>query len=492
MNYFFDENMLASASTPNDARYLNVPSYMLSILKSLALEIIEEYGAKTVYEKLKVIENFLKSNYKYSKNHTYPPEGFDPVLWFLFHEKRGVCVHFNSAFVLLARSLGIPSRLAGGYLIDPEQNYQVVYDSQAHVYAEVLFEGLGWVIFDATPPECCDSEKIDGEKRFTRVVIEITNLDNTGVKGSTFRVSGVVLDEYGLEVDGLIVKVYLKYSKSEGEIGFLVGSGIVENGLFNVACVAPLDINVGDYFVIAHTLPNGIYSGSWSDPQIRIMAKTYLSVESPEKVIVGRTFIVSGVLREEETDIPVVNETVTLIIGSKIYSAVTNEEGIFLIICSIEEPGNYTLLFRFNGSEYYLNSTCEKTIRVLALGITPMTKNPLIRGENACISGRVHAEDLAGDNEEVLISLSEINIATVRTDSNEYFNITFPVPSNYILGKSILKYLLLCNGYQVIQEVNVMARTQIMASAPELPVESNKPFNITAILIDDLNQPIQG
>ncbi|MEM2248713.1 MAG: transglutaminase domain-containing protein [Candidatus Bathyarchaeia archaeon] len=487
MNYFFDEKILALASTLSDPRYLGIPSYMLPALKSLAFEIVEKYGAETTYEKLNAIVDFLRSNYKYDKNYTYPPEGVDPVLWFLFHEKRGICVHFNSAFVLLARSLGIPSRLVGGYLVDSEKDYQVVYRRQSHAYAEVLFEGLGWVIFDATPPEC----GCDGRTRSIHTTTEIVNLDNTGIKGSTFRVSGQVLDEYGSKVSGLAVKVYLKHNKSENDLGILVGEGFVENGLFNITCVAPLDIDVGDYFVVAHTLTSGAYLGSWSDPQIRIMAKTYLSIKNPEKVIAGRTFVVSGALKEEETNIPIMNETVILTVGSQTYSAITDKDGAFLINCLIEEPGNYTLFFRFDGSKYYLNSTCEKALRVLALEITPTAKNSLIRGESTCIFGRVHAEDLAGDNEEVLISLNEIDIARVRTDSNGYFNITFHVPSNCILGKSILKYLLLCNGYRAIQEVNIMARTRIMASAPS-PVESNKPFNVTAILIDDLNQPIQG
>lgn len=488
INYLLDEGILTSASTPSDARYLNISSYLLSALKPLALEITEAYGAEAPYEKLKAIKDFLKNNYKYDKNYTHPPNGFDPVLWFLFHEKRGVCVHFNSAFVLLARSLGIPSRLVGGYLIDPEQNYQVVCKCQAHAYAEVLFEGLGWVIFDATPPGCC---KIDGGRPI-QTITEIINLDNTGVKGSAFRVLGRVLDEYGSKVSGLVVKVYLKHNKSENEIGTPVGVELIEDGLFNVTCIAPLDIDVGDYFVIAHTLTNNKYLGSWSDPQIKIMARTYLSVESPEKVITCRTFTLSGALKEEINDSPIENETIMLTVGSKVYLTDTDKEGTFLVNCSIEEPGNYTLILRFDGSEYYLNSTCEKALRALDLEITPMTKNHFIRGEDAYIFGRVHAEDLSGDYEEVLISLDEINIARVRTDSNGYFNTTFHVPSNYTLGKSILKYFLLCNGRFTAQEIKIMARTRITASAPESPIESDKTFNITAMLLDDLQQPIQG
>ncbi|MEM2661204.1 MAG: transglutaminase domain-containing protein [Nitrososphaeria archaeon] len=491
MSYLFDESILLTASTSNDSRYMDIPSYMLSTIRSLALNITEKYGAKTTYEKLKAIENFLKTNYKYDKNYTAPPEGFDPVLYFLFNEKRGICVHFNSAFVLLARSLGIPARLVGGYLIDPKLNYQVVTYLQAHAYAEVLFEGLGWITFDATPaPSTAPSSGIcKGCKKST--ITEVTNLDNIGIKGLPFRVLGTVLDEHGSKISGLKVKVYLKHNKSENDLGIIVGTGFVENGLFNITCIAPLDIDIGEYYVIAHAITNDRYMGSWSDPQIKIMAKTYISTKVPDRVIAGRTFIASGTLKEE-ADIPIANKTVTLIIGSKIYSAVTDRDGVFFINCSIREPGNYTLLFNFAGSEYYLNSMCNKTLRVLALGITPMTKSIFIRDDDVHISGWVHAEDLAGDHEEVLISLDEINVTKVKADSNGYFNITFHVPSNCTLGRSILKYLLLCNGHYVFQEISIMARTQIIAFTPQLPVESNKLFNITAILKDDLQQPVQG
>jgi hypothetical protein len=59
VNYEFDERALTFASTPNDPRYLDVPSELLPALKPLAQKIVENYGAKTPYEKLKAIETYL-------------------------------------------------------------------------------------------------------------------------------------------------------------------------------------------------------------------------------------------------------------------------------------------------------------------------------------------------------------------------------------------------------------------------------------------------
>ena len=486
VNYVFNEEMLVSASPLNDSRYLDVPQNLFPVLESLAHEIIEEYGAKKPYEMLKAIEDYLRSNYVYDMNYTPPPSGYDPILWFLFRERRGVCIHFNSALVLLARTLGLPARLVGGYLVDPEEYYQVVYSFQAHAYAEVLFEELGWIIFDAT-----GSGYVDGKTaNLTRTTTEIIHVDSIGVKGLTFRVLGQVLDERGLEVSGLSVKVYLKRNKTDYEPAIPVGKGIVENGIFNITCFVPLNITVGDYSVIAHAFGEGEYLGSWSDPRIKIMARTYLSAECPEKVIAGRSFSISGFLREVDGNMPVGNESITLICGSNIYQALTDENGSFIINCSIMEPGNYTLALRFNGSEYYFSSICEKPLKVLSLEITPLTKNLLVRGENATISGIVHAEDLSGDNELVVIYFDGVEVAKARANLNGYFSAIYHVSKNYALGKSILEYFLPSNGFIVFQEVKVMAKTQISVLAPEKPMESGKPFNITVSLLNDLREPI--
>jgi hypothetical protein len=485
MNYLFDDKILASSKPIFDEKYLMVPPNLQSILKELANKIVE--GSETPYEQLKALEKFLRKNYIYDKNYTAPPYGQDPILWFLFNERRGVCVHFNSAFVLLARSLGIPARLVGGYLINPELNYQIIYECQSHAYAEVPFENLGWIIFDATG---FDESRTSRDFRSISTVTEIVSIDNVGFKGSTFRVVGKVLDEHDYGVSNVKIRVYLRQNKSELNEDILVGEGIVKNGVFNITCPVPLDINVGDYFVIAHALSNDEYLGSWSDPQIRIMARTYLSVEAPEKVIAGRKFTLSGSLREMESNLPVSNKTITFTIGSKIYNVTTDNSGNFIAICSVKDADNYTLIFNFVGSDYYLSSICEKRLRVLGLEITPTTKDLLIRGEEIYISGRVHAEDLAGDDEEVIIDFGGYLIAT-KANENGYFNIAFFIPFNQTIGKSTVKYCLSSNGYTVFQDVKIMAMTSLSVEAPE-NINSNETFNVSAILLNDLQQPIQG
>jgi len=499
VKYEFDERELASASVSSDPKYLDVPQELLPLLKPLAEEIVKTYRAKTPFEKLKAIEAFLRDNYVYDENYTRTPSGHDPVLWFLFHEKRGVCGHFNSAFVLLARTLGLPTRLVVGYLVDPDESYQVVYADKAHAYAEALFDGFGWITFDATGGHGRASEWVGGVSEISgegnggglvRTTTEISYIDEIGIKGSTFRVSGKVLDEHGSAVSGLLVKVYLKRDKNDGEPGVLVGQGVVKSGSFDITCLIPLNITVGDYFVIAETIGGGRYLGSRSDPQVKVVAKTYISASCPEKAIAGRSFRISGFLREVGSDSPIEKKSVILVCASKEYRVLTNDEGGFSIDISIHEPGDYVLTLKFDGAEYYLGSTCEMRLRALNLGITPLTKSTLIRGEDVDIAGIVHAEELVGDNEVVEVYFNGLQVARVKTDTSGHFSAKYYVPRDHALGESTFKYCLQSNGFKALQKVIVMARTHMSVRAPEEPVESGKPFTIAVTLLNDLEEPI--
>ncbi len=75
----------------------------------------------------------------------------EPLARFL-ETKRGYCVQFASAMVMLSRAAGIPARMATGFLpgsIDGDD--RVVRLSDAHAWPELYFPRLGWVRFEPTP-----------------------------------------------------------------------------------------------------------------------------------------------------------------------------------------------------------------------------------------------------------------------------------------------------------------------------------------------------
>ena len=73
---------------------------------------------------------------------------------FLFVVEAGYCEQFASTFASMARSIGLPARVAVGFTWgewnDARQEY-IVRGEHAHAWPEVYFAGVGWVVFDPTP-----------------------------------------------------------------------------------------------------------------------------------------------------------------------------------------------------------------------------------------------------------------------------------------------------------------------------------------------------
>ncbi len=72
---------------------------------------------------------------------------------FWFDRKLGFCEHIAASFVILMRALDVPARIVTGYQ-GGEQNsvdgFWTVRQSDAHAWAEVWYEGRGWVRIDPT------------------------------------------------------------------------------------------------------------------------------------------------------------------------------------------------------------------------------------------------------------------------------------------------------------------------------------------------------
>ncbi|MEM1143576.1 MAG: DUF3488 and transglutaminase-like domain-containing protein [Pseudomonadota bacterium] len=72
---------------------------------------------------------------------------------FLFNSRRGFCEHYAYAFAVMMRSVGVPTRVVGGYLggeINPVNRTVIVHQFDAHAWNEVWIEGEGWVRVDPT------------------------------------------------------------------------------------------------------------------------------------------------------------------------------------------------------------------------------------------------------------------------------------------------------------------------------------------------------
>lgn len=99
----------------------------------------------------RVMRHFREEPFFYTL--TPPILGEASIDDFLFNTREGFCGHYAGTFVYLLRAAGIPARVVVGYQggeYNPFENYTMVYQYNAHAWAEVWFEGQGWVQFDPT------------------------------------------------------------------------------------------------------------------------------------------------------------------------------------------------------------------------------------------------------------------------------------------------------------------------------------------------------
>ena len=121
---------------------------------SLAARLVGNQALSSAAAAQKIVQ-YLSENsiYTLTPNHSVP-KGDDQVAPYLFGDMRGYCVHFAHATVFMLRALGIPSRIGTGYLTDlskAKDGHLLLRMSDRHAWAEVYFEGYGWIPFDTKP-----------------------------------------------------------------------------------------------------------------------------------------------------------------------------------------------------------------------------------------------------------------------------------------------------------------------------------------------------
>ncbi|WP_187264979.1 DUF3488 and transglutaminase-like domain-containing protein [Homoserinibacter sp. GY 40078] len=117
-------------------------------------------GGGSAYDKALALQNYLRSEpFTYSEDAPVE-EGFDgsgmDALAVFLDRKTGYCVHYASAMAVMAREVGIPSRIAVGFQpgerdVRDGRSQFVVSSNDLHAWPELYFEGIGWLRFEPTP-----------------------------------------------------------------------------------------------------------------------------------------------------------------------------------------------------------------------------------------------------------------------------------------------------------------------------------------------------
>ncbi|MFW2513546.1 transglutaminaseTgpA domain-containing protein [Demequina sp. SO4-13] len=138
-------------AAPEDPRYLDIsPAIDSGRVQTLAREVTA--GTSSRYEQALALQGYLRNASEFTYDTSVDPTGGDAISTFL-DDREGYCVQFATTMVMMARSLGIPARMAVGFLSGSatDQGTWVVQGGDAHAWPEVWFPGEGWVRFEPTP-----------------------------------------------------------------------------------------------------------------------------------------------------------------------------------------------------------------------------------------------------------------------------------------------------------------------------------------------------
>ncbi len=460
----YDQDQLAGAEPSSDSTYTQLPDDLPSRIRELAVEITSDHVG--TYAKAQAIAAYLGTNYPYRLADSlddFPPAGRDPVDWFLFDHKEGTCGVYSSAFVVLARSVGIPSRVVSGWMISENAGSQTVYSDQGHQWAEVALAGIGWVTFEPTASGGAPTRVVRrsqttsvGETESTvrtnesigddaptptppptpvvhDTVVEITEWPSQARKALPFTIAGTVLTTTGAPVDGLDVEIFINEKKEQG--GTKVGFGTANSGRFEIVIQVPKAFEGGNYQLIAHAIGNSSYNESWSDPEISIYSGTEFELTGPSQLPVDTEAVFRGKLFDE-TGVAVAGYSVDVKIddiGQPPMS--TDSQGVFRFTTTFDEPGFHLIEVSFEESEFLLGNVARFPVEVtlptrITLGVPPhvgINDNFLVEGALRDTRGHPLAD------REILLTVGELFSDLLWTDAQGAFQIPYVLddPGDY-------------------------------------------------------------
>ncbi|MGH9127801.1 MAG: transglutaminaseTgpA domain-containing protein [Acidimicrobiales bacterium] len=132
------------------SHYLALPASVPSAVFALARRVTA--GDNSAYAKAMALQRFFRDNFTYSLD-VAPSDSTNALVNFLFATRKGYCQQFAGAYAVMARAVGLPSRVAVGFTpgqLEADGLYHVEA-LDAHAWPEVDMGAYGWVPFEPTP-----------------------------------------------------------------------------------------------------------------------------------------------------------------------------------------------------------------------------------------------------------------------------------------------------------------------------------------------------
>jgi transglutaminase-like putative cysteine protease len=148
-----DPEVLETAGPPPAGvvqRWTALPEGLPEVIGATAREVA---GTGTTLERAVALQGWFRNGGGFQYSLDAPTENGSSAVADFLDRRSGYCVHFASAMALMARTLGIPARVAVGFLPgEPQQDgVRRVSQQDVHAWPELYFEGAGWMRFEPTP-----------------------------------------------------------------------------------------------------------------------------------------------------------------------------------------------------------------------------------------------------------------------------------------------------------------------------------------------------
>jgi hypothetical protein len=297
-------------------------------------------------------------------------------------------------------------------------------------------------------------------------VTTITSCSDEVRKGAAFVVSGSCEAIVGQGVTSPLqagrVQVFLMLSKDSEEGKYCCGEGDIREGRFEVACIAPLDMPLGNYQMVALFPGDASYLPSDSDPGVRVCdaAKIELSASAPR--VCGAAVDIKAVLTEAASGESVEGAAIVFEMdtpwGHGAITSVTNASGVAKISLGLSSAGAIRVEARFAGTGLLDAAASSMDIESLA-PLVELDGGSVLRGQRGTLFGRLTAggEPLAG----VVVSMTMEQGATraATTNSEGVFSIGVDVLAGTPLGPLGFQLFALGQGFDA--EVMVASATSV-------------------------------
>ena len=155
-NYGYEgEDTSTANDRPELEPYTQLPPDVPDVVADTARDVTGETTGR--YEAAAALRDWFRSgSFAYDESAPYAP-GADPddpyaTMEAFLDQRRGYCVHFATTFAVMARTLGIPTRVSVGYASRAGSGTSTAVDSRSlHAWPEVFIDGTGWMAFEPTP-----------------------------------------------------------------------------------------------------------------------------------------------------------------------------------------------------------------------------------------------------------------------------------------------------------------------------------------------------